>query len=661
MSGKPLKERTNLSQVLVDVSVWVSFVLVFLAFRVVMIGIFHSGIQTEHMLRNVFRCLGRGLRFDISIATFICIPLVLVMAIGGVAYSKRVHAWVRQAVLLVFSVVCSIIFVVDVPYFAEYHNQFDHWIWGLLFDDRRAIFQTIWESYPVVRVVIGVLIFIAALWFGLRWWVRRAERMTAGLRLRDGQAWRVGAVACFAVLFIFGIRGSLGRRPIQLKDAAVCGDPVLDKLVLNPISALNYSISVRLKLEQAQGLTVILPGGDIVKAANEFTQRAGAGGDLDASLVRVAVGRSAKKTPKHIFLVVMESYDSWPMNGKYAALHLTDRVASLGQRGILVRAFLPSANGTISSLGTIITGLPEAGVNANYRPEVRRGVPTAIASIFKRLGYRTRFFYGGYLSWQRLGEFSREQGFDEAHGGAEMAPALSGKEWGVDDQVLFRYITSNLGDKPSFNIVLSTSYHPPFNVDLDGAGCALKTLPPELSRYQATGEELRILGHHRYSDKVLGDFVNELSEKCPETLFAVTGDHWSRHSLDKQPTLYERRSVPLLLYGPKVLPRVDHPEALAGSHLDILPTLVELAAPEGFAYHAFGRNILDLSLPQIGYGVQSVITPQFILDSDSGELQDLAGKPTPPSEMTEKLRQRYRELRALGWWRILKGRMLPQA
>jgi CTP synthase len=35
---------------------------------------------------------------------------------------------------------------------------------------------------------------------------------------------------------------------------------------------------------------------------------------------------------------------------------------------------------------------------------------------FKRLGYRTRLFYGGYLSWQRFGIFARDQGADEVYG-----------------------------------------------------------------------------------------------------------------------------------------------------------------------------------------------------------------------------------------------------
>jgi len=46
--------------------------------------------------------------------------------------------------------------------------------------------------------------------------------------------------------------------------------------------------------------------------------------------------------------------------------------------------------------------LPEAGAVVNYQRGSRQPFPTSITAIFKRLGYRTRMFYAGYLSWQRL-------------------------------------------------------------------------------------------------------------------------------------------------------------------------------------------------------------------------------------------------------------------
>jgi hypothetical protein len=299
--------------------------------------------------------------------------------------------------------------------FHEYHNQFDAWIWGLVFDDRRTIALTIWKSYPVVWLTLGVFLVAGAMgWLPSRWTSWLAQPTLARVRFM-GVPGRMAAGAVLVTVVVFGLRGSLGRRPAQLKDAAVCGDVFLDKLVLNPVSALRCAIKQHFTLLQAAGLETIWPGGDIHAAAQAFNPRAQPNATVDDLVRRVATG-AANKNPQHIFLVVMESYDAWPLEPRYEGLHLTDPLAALGRGGIRADAFVSAGAGTMPNLATLICGLPEVGLTANHRASVRAGVPTAAAPIFKRLGYRTRLFYGGYPSWQRLGDFCREQGFDEVYG-----------------------------------------------------------------------------------------------------------------------------------------------------------------------------------------------------------------------------------------------------
>src|SRR5947207_1342232 len=192
---------------------------------------------------------------------------------------------------------------------------------------------------------------------------------------------------------IVGLRGSLGPRPIQMKDAATTGDNFLNKIVFNPFSALRYVVSEHLTLQGAAGLKTYLPDGDVKAAAAALFPAGVEARNLDECLLRAAPGAKTPR-PSHIFLVVMESYDSWAMEPQFASLGLTKRLTALGEQGIHVRAFLPSGNGTEETLGAIITGLPESGVMVNYQASVQRGLPTDIAGIFNGLGYKPRFFYG---------------------------------------------------------------------------------------------------------------------------------------------------------------------------------------------------------------------------------------------------------------------------
>lgn len=638
-----------------DAALWCGMVALLLLFRGVLILVFRGELDPASDAGQIARCFAAGVRFDVQMATYAVCPSLALTFVGCFRPLGRWHDRARRALGVAVAVIGSFTFVVDVGYFREYHDQFNHWIFGLVFDDRGAIAQTIWKTYPVVWLVL----LTAALAAATIWTGRRAGRAIGARISLPSNVWvrRATPVVLVALVFL-GMRASLGRRPVQLKDAAVTRDTQLNKLVLNPFAALRYAILQHGLLTSSRGLDLVLPGGDVRGAARAWFPAAGETTDLDLAVRREAAGAPGTP-PRHVILVVLESYDAWGLRPECAALHATDRLAALGRDGIAADAFVSAADGTMPSLAAIITGLPFAGVRVNYQPSVKAGVPTSTAAIFRRLGFRTRFSYGGYLSWERLGDFCREQSFDEVHGGAEMGEHLTGNEWGVDDEELFAFVERGLDDRPSFDMIMTTSYHPPFSVDLAAKGFPRESIAPELAARGFGPDETRILGHLWYSDKALGDFVAAVEAKHPDTLVAITGDHWSRRAFSSRPILFGQRAVPFVLNGPEALRGVPRPARIAGSHIDIVPTLVELTAPRGFVYHSFGRNLLDPALPQVGYGNAAVLTPDAVIDADeAGPVEDMQGRPARDRVPVEELRLRFRQLQALGWWRVMKGKDL---
>jgi hypothetical protein len=653
-------DATHAQGVMADLALWVGLVGFLQLFRAVMLGLFCAEMGGGAGLIPVLRCFSTGFRFDASVATYLCLPLAALAITGCFKPLPRLHRAVRAWLVALTASILSLAFVADIGYFQAFHNQFDHWLWGLVFDDRRAIALTVWKSYPVVGLLLGMVLLGWWMSWLLRRWIALVARRCPPLNPSGSPVRGVVLGLLLVVVVAFGLRGSLGRRPVQIRDAAVCDDRLLDKLVPNPLSALRYAVAEQLALLHSVGLETLLPRGDIRGAARALNPRAKPDASLDDYLERTAAG-TRHVPPQHIFLVVMESYDAWAMQPKFQCLHLMDRLAALGRAGLMAQGFVPAGPGTMPSLGSLLCGLPEVGIHPNYRAAVRTGVPTAPAKIFKRLGYRTRFFYGGYLSWQRLGEFCREQGFDEVYGGAAMAPRLSGNEWGVEDRILFRFALDQTGEQRTFNVIMTTSDHPPYSVNVEAEGFPLKQMPAELSQYRVSAHELHVLGHLWYSDRCLGEFSEQLTSRFPLSLLAITGDHWSRRCLDASPSVFERKAVPFVLYGPAVLTNVACPGRLAGSHLDILPTLIELSAPTHFHYHAFGRNLLDCRQPQFGFGCGAVIAPDFLFEvGRPSQCESLAGEVLPRSSHSE-LVLRYRQLQALAWWRIMKGNALPPA
>jgi phosphoglycerol transferase MdoB-like AlkP superfamily enzyme len=634
-------------------------VLLFVGFRGTLFWLFRGELAEWPGPSSLRRCFDTGLRSDATAATWAILPSFALTLVGFFHSLGVWHRRLRRFTIVVVLTLCAVVFVTDVGYFAEYDNQFDQRIFGLIYDDRAAIFETIWKSYHVVLLALGAAVAVVLISWLLKKTIGKAESADVPSFLGSTDA-RIIIVAVMVAWAFVGARVWLGKNLAGVKNAASTGDVFLNKIVLNPFFALRYAVWQEHTMQKSAGLRIFLPDGNVRAAAAALFPDVQSAANLDDCLKRTAPGGSAQK-PSHIFIVVMESYDAWAMQPEYAGLHLTDRLKALGETGVRADGFISSGISTVESLGVIITGLPFARAFVNFQPVVRRGLPTAAAPIFKQLGYKTRFFYGGFLGWQRIGEFCREQGFDEVYGGDQMVSHARQKEWGVDDKHLFHFAIEHTGAEPTFNLIMTTSYHPPYSVDLEKEGFDAGRLKSDSLGVRLSEEQLRVLGHLWYSDKCVGGFVAGAESRLERPVFVITGDHYSRKQyVSARPThtLYEQLAVPLVIHGPKAL--VPRPAALAGSHLDIVPTLVNLAAPRGFDYHAFGCDLFDQSKPQAGFGCNAVMGTDFILKiNDPAHVEDLHGQARVDVDGAA-LALHYRQLHGLGWWRAMKGNQWPE-
>ncbi len=619
-----------------------------------MIAALHRHLGPNATATAVASVFLNGFRFDLRAATLAALPSILASLLAFRFDLAGLRRRLRIYTAAVFAPASAVLIAVDIAYFKEFGNQFDHFLFGLVFDDRKAIFRTIWNGYPVIRIAVAVAAVAVPAW----WLARRlfAADPFVPRQFERLPRWSNALVLLLAFsLIVCCARGSMGRRPAQMKIAAVTADEFLNKMVVNPFDMLATAVSDYVQLGRATGLDRFLHHGEIGLAAQRHFGTAAEVPDIDAGAMRHAPG--TLHPPRHVVLIVMESYSAWPTLPEYRPLHLADELVSLSGAGISVPRFISAGPGTMPSLGTLLTGLPDAGLPMSYERGARNPFPTAAAVIFRRMGYRTRFFYGGYLSWQRIGELAGRQGFDEVHGGGEIGNWRDGKEWGVDDEHLFDFARKTITDNvPSFDVILSVSNHPPYDVDLAARGERIDHVPPQLAGRFDGSVDLNVLGHFRYADHCLGRFVRSAAGGLTAPLFAITGDHYGRKFPNAHPTLFERLAVPFVLYGPAVLPGRGSAAQTVGSHLDILPTIVDLAAPADFSYPALGRDLLQPGPVQAGLGCSAAMTVSGIVEfADSGPV--VQGS-LSSAEITS-LRHRYDDLHALGWWRTRNGPALP--
>jgi phosphoglycerol transferase MdoB-like AlkP superfamily enzyme len=640
---------------------WLFIVLYLFLFRFIFIAVFHDNIQTSTVVRDISRMALLGLRYDILFATFWVLIPILCSAAGVFFGREAIAERVCGSMGSVFAVLASALCVISIIFYREYHEPFNYLVFNVYYDDSKAILATIWADYhPLIYfMVISVVATISL--------TIKRRIVDRGLISRERiAAWTASslrqAVALIVVLALFkvGLDESAFGRVLRDRYDGVTSDELLNKSAPNPFMALERAFLDHLIYSGRTGINTYLPDRDVRKAARAVLPVNAPQGNLDDYMRRVAAG-AKNKPPRHIVLICIESFDSWPLEPRFASLELMNNLGELSREGLTVTNFLPAAHFTMQSFSALLTSIPyTTGVEINYQPSARSPYPSSIAAEFRRLGYRTRLFYGGLLTWQRIGDFAREQGFEETYGAPHIQEALGNVEWtdwGVLDEYLYRFVLRKIDpDQPSFDVILTTTDHPPFEMDMETKGYPVKTIPPELAPVFDGHLSLRKLGYRWYSDHTLGVFVRKAEAKLPRALFAITGDHFSRRFPNVHPTFFEQSAVPFVLYGKDVLKGLSISPRTIGTHIDIAPTLIELAAPKGFVYHSVGRNLIGTAPQSLAVGYHKVIGPDFIADLDTDTIHRLPGKPLPEKlPDVAALKTTFNDYWGIAWWRVKHG------
>lgn len=517
-----------------------------------------------------------SLRFDIMTAAFIVLP-TLALTVAGLFCGRefrRAKLW--YAVFAAFA--SAAIAAVNVCFFHEYKSQFNYWIFGIFFDDPRAIAAAAWKAYPVVRIFCAALAALAGLSLAFGAAFAGIDRLPVrSFKLR----YRMLAAAAAVFAAVFAMRGGrIAGRPLQLRDAAVEPSEFLNNLI--PSSA--YCIKSEIK-KFAQSAT---SGGLANFRAREsdipaFLRELYAADSFEAALSRTAKGGPLKSAPKRVFLIVGEGHSAWPTHDRFLKYGIMPQTRALYAKSLFCPAALSSGGGTMASVSSLISGIPYTGLDV--RGVYRANAGCAAAAILKRLGYSSAFFYAGQSTWMQLGEFARFNGFDRVIGGESMGDLYGTVEWGIRDKDMFDYIIKSDIPEKSFSMILTVSNHPPFDVDLKAEGCPAKL---------ETENEVRLY-HMWYADREIGRFAREILKKYPDSAVIITGDHAARALPEGEKMTYaEASAVPIIFAGgPVEEAGLGGRKADGAQHLDIIPTMVEMLAPKGFKYRAWGHNLLE--------------------------------------------------------------------
>lgn len=559
-----------------------------------------------------------GLRFDGVAMTYLMLPLVLMACLLCFAPSQSAklrklrHGW-----MMLLSFAWPVLAFCNVSYYQAFRNTFDEFLFEFFEGNSSDIIAIAYTEYGLVTNTLASLaIGLISCWGYTRFFSQPIEFAGAQPLLSRRSTQVAVTMALFGLVGI-GIRGRIGTRPIQRVDCGVTAHRALNLGSLNPLHSLK--LAWRMKSRSVDYF------GDekLVSELNLAEHTAVVARTIDAPLHAVenptnfsfpAWQRTApgppNVRPSHVFVLFLESYDSWPFLDEYRELGLVESGHQLGAEGHRLMKYIAGANSSVRSSLICTQGLFQTN-----RAQ-QQCLPTSLVHTFQRLGYRTRSVNSFTSEWGDAQRIADEQGFEEIYCTAEIKPGGDTGNLQLHDRTLYEFAENNLSyDKPTFNFIRSSSYHGPFEVDLEAEDCLIPPFPERIRKLGLNDEDnLRLAyGHLKYTDKMAGQFVRRMIRRYPNSLFVITGDHYGRHFPTNNPPVYEGCSVPLILYGPNVLKNTVIPENMAASHVDMTSTLVELCAPKDFTYTALGKSVFAPCSDPVGVGEDHVIFPQSIV------------------------------------------------
>lgn len=613
---------------------------------------------------DVLLALLTGLRLSLKTAGAVTLPAFVLCSLPLLALPRLAPVLRRLRFcwggLAAFAF--AVLFQARFPFYRQFQTSFNMQVAAGLNDDAAVLAEMMLREYGLLwRLCIALLLTAVSLYV-LRslLLVRRTYALPA---LRSGvqrAVFSLGLLFLFAAAFIFvRFGGSFTYAGgVNWENAGVTSDAFLNECILDDGQALYRVRSMHKRLKS----------GDIVGVDKEHVRalavEAAGHAELSADtltpyLTRTAQGARIPK-PRHIFIVLGETYAQWPMLENYAALHAADGIKGLIREpnAYYSRRFMPNGDFTSIAITGLVTGLSEVNQHVNYvARSLREAYPTAMAPQFKRLGYAVDFWYGGVPSWEGMDRFSIAQGFDHFYGYPDFH-AEKVNAWGTSDEQLFSALFQHLADEPpTVHLIMTVSNHPPYNIDVAAEGFDLARARAETAQLPNVDDPDQLaleLGHYWYMDKIVTQFVHETMKKYPDSLFVITGDHAVRMNPSRTPTMYEYQSVPFVLYGQGVTPAVLAPDVVGG-HTNIVPTLIELIAPAGFSYVSIAPSLTENNMGA-AFNRDYFLTRSVMGRVNTKETELLPGAAEEdPAAAYDLLQRRMTILRTLSWQLIEHG------
>ena len=529
-----------------------------------------------------------GFRFD---AREVGILGLVLLVTGSIAawhpFSSRTGKRISFFISCLFLLLFIIFYVFDFLHFRYLLQRLNASALSFL-DDAKISGTMVWQTYPVIKIALGMLLAFAV----ICWLLRRIYKKIAASPFSGSKRTRIiwGILVFF--LCALGIFGRVGQYPLRWSDAFDLGSDFQANLALNPFQSFFSSLSFRSS------------SFDIEKVKKNYPLVAGYLGVIRPDADKLNFERTVQwpvtdsVLPKpNIVMVICESFSAYKSSMWGNPLNTTPYFNELCKQGLFFdNCFTPSF-GTARGIWASITGITDVEPNKTASRNPSMVDQHTIINDFA--GYKKLYFLGGSASWANIrgvlnNNIKDLRIFEEADYKASKVDV-----WGISDRNLFKEANNVLKQEafPFFAVIQTSDNHRPYTIPQEDLKEFKKISLPADSLKKYGFDSNDELNAFRFTDFCYQTFIEAVKKEAyfSNTIFMFVGDHgidghaggmfpaaWSEDGLT-------RNHVPLLFYAPKIIaPQRLH---CVASQVDVLPTLAGLAHIN-YSNTSLGRDLL---------------------------------------------------------------------
>ncbi|MDP2863486.1 MAG: LTA synthase family protein [Desulfobacterales bacterium] len=564
------------------------FILLFAVSRTFLL-VRNSGLIADIPISALLISYAVGFRFDLLVTGYTMAPFLAGMFFpAGLSRRKWWNLWLGFALVLF-----SFLAVLEPDFYREFHTRLNSLVFQYLKEDPKTVISMLWHGFPVLHFLLlcGFMAVsaIAAL--------RLVDRRTRKPDTCNSYKSRLLIAIVLILLGFVSMRGTVRfSMPLRWSDAFHSSHLFANHLALNGAFTLakaaeHYTGYSRKnpwldKMDEKEATDLVhkkllLPY-ETLMAPGQFPL-----------LRRFNPSQSVPSSSyRNVVLILMESLSAQRIGVFGNTLNVTPFFDELASEGLLFDHIFSNGTHTHQGMFAILGCFPNLP-NYEYLMNQPEGSYrfSGLAKVLSGRNYDNVFIYNGDFAYDNQIGFFSAQGVSKFIGRNDFVnPRLLDPTWGVTDEDMFdrafdEIVKLEKGSRPYYAILQTLSNHIPYSLPD----------PMPVKKVMVNGTEDEHLTAMRYSDYALGQFFKKIKGHggFDDTLFVITGDHgFGGGALVTDMDLF-RFHVPLLFIGKDIQARFGKINAIVGSQVDIVPTVMGMLGGS-YVHHCWGRDLLAL-------------------------------------------------------------------